>query len=166
MQRFLKTTFWAAISFIAIILATTGLLHILPIEFATSAYQNVFDYLLFLGLPIAIILMLTGTIKRTERTGAIILKILLTLFIAFFSMVFSFVSVFFDFCSWSTSKILFEKNDASAQIVSREFDCGALDSSSPDYKVVIIKHLTPVFIYITDVDTTKINRTVWKRVNY
>jgi len=165
MQRILKTIFWIAISFIAIILIVAGLLHVLPIEFATSAYEDVFDVLLLLGLPIAIIFTLTGTIKRTNTAGATIAKIVLTLFAAFLPVLFAFTTAF-DLCGWSEGKILFaKKEDASTQIVLREFGCGAVDSSSPDYKVVKITHLTPLFIYISDIDTTKIDRTVWKRVD-
>ncbi|ANH80883.1 hypothetical protein A8C56_07730 [Niabella ginsenosidivorans] len=67
-------------------------------------------------------------------------------------------------CRWANNKILFENiKDKTAKIVLRDFGCGATDSGSPAYKICKIKNISSLFIWVTNVDTTKIDRQIWQR---
>ncbi len=133
-------------------------------EFATANDEYVFDTIAFWGLPISILFSLTGTLRRTNSMGAIIAKIVLTVFVALIPVFVAFATAL-DLCGWTTDKSLFVmKNDSATKIVLRDFGCGAVDSTSPDYVVVKVKYLTSHFIWISNIDTTKIDRSVWHRI--
>lgn len=68
-------------------------------------------------------------------------------------------------CRWTNGKILFTSSkNHSTKIILREYGCGATDSGKPNYKVCKVKYLSSSFIWVTRIDTTKINKIVWKRI--
>jgi hypothetical protein len=73
--------------------------------------------------------------------------------------------LFLNMCDWTTNKVFFKNiNDPSTLIVQRSFGCGATDSSLPKIEVSKTIQITPYFIWVTDIDTTQINKSEWTRV--
>jgi hypothetical protein len=119
----------------------------------------------FFGLPVAILLTLFGTLKQKDAATTRMIKIVLTICVAIFSVFILFMTVFASMCRWTNNKVLFEnKNDKTTKIVLRDFGCGATDSGSPTYKVCKIKSISPLLVWVTNIDTTKIDRVTWQRV--
>ena len=163
MYTLLKVIFWSSVGFIALILVAALLLHTLPLTFATGDDEDMFDRLAFGGLPIAILLTLTKTIKRTETKSTIVTKTVLTVVAAIIPVLIAFATAL-GLCTWQTGKTLFnKKDDATTKIVLREFGCGAVDNTAPDCNVVEIKYITSHFMWISAIDTTTMDRTVWSR---
>jgi hypothetical protein len=90
----------------------------------------------------------------------------LTIGVSLFSIFILFITLFAGMCRWTDNEILFNNvNDNTTHIILRDFGCGATDSGQPSYKVCKIKNILPSLIWVTDFDTTKIDRKVWKRTN-
>ena len=137
----------------------------IPIEFADNNYEFIYDSLRFYGFPIAIMLSLTGTIKKKDESGQIAVKVFLTFCVSAFSVFIMFMTLFSGMCDWTTNKVFFEnKQNTSIKIVQRDFGCGATDSSPATIKLFKIKEITPLLIWVTDIDTNQINKSEWSRI--
>ena len=123
-----------------------------------------FDGIRFYGFPVAIILTLTGTIKKKDTTGTMVLKIFITIVISAFSLLVMIMALFAGMCDWTTDKVFFEnKHRTSTKIVQRSYGCGATDGSAATIKIVKVKEITPYLIWVASIDTTKINKGEWTR---
>jgi hypothetical protein len=68
-------------------------------------------------------------------------------------------------CAWTTDKVFFEnKQNSSVKIVQRHFGCGATDSSYPTVKVFRVREITSDLIWVTEIDTTQIDKSEWIRI--
>jgi len=161
-----KIIYWTSLVLIFIFVIVPFAGQFTPLEFTNDNFQDSFEQLRFFGLPILVLLTLFGTIKRKDSAGTKTTKIVLTICISLFSVFFLFMTVFAGMCRWTNNKILFEnKNDKTTKIVLRDFGCGATDSGSPTYKVCKIKNISPFLIWVTSIDTTKIDRLIWQQVD-
>ena len=134
-------------------------------EFTHDSDEIFFDQIWFFGLPIAILFTLTGTLKREDTKGTAFAKTISTILFAFLPFLFAIATALSGLCSWTTEKILFEnKNDKSTKIVLRDFGCGAVDSTSPTPGVFKIKYYTSHFIWVSEIDTNKIDKNLWIRI--
>jgi hypothetical protein len=166
MQTICKTIYWASLTLIFVFVIVPFIGQFIPLEFTDDNFQNFFEQFRFFGLPIAILLTLFGTLKHTDATATKTTKIVLTICITLFSVFVLSMTVFAGMCRWTNNKVLFEnKNDKTKKIVLRDFGCGATDSGSPTYKVCKIKTISPLLIWVRDLDTTKIDRRIWQRVD-
>ena len=137
-----------------------------PLEFTGDYFQSLFEGFRFFGLPLVIMLTLFGTLKPKDSTATKTTKIILTIFVSLLSVFMLFISIWTGMCRWTNNKVLFNNiDDKTTQIVLRDFGCGATDSGNPTYKVCKIKNLLPSIIWVTEIDTTKIDRQVWQRVD-
>jgi hypothetical protein len=164
-QPFLfKFIFWTSIFFIGFWILLPILELFIPLEFTDNEIKNSFYNIRFWGLPLSIMLTLTGTLKPND--SSIGSKVILTLLISGISVFIMIISLFGDMCGWTaTGKVFFEdKKDHSIKIVERDYGCGALDSGLPKYKVVKIKELTKYLVLVTEIDTNKIDKSEWIRV--
>lgn len=165
MHRFLKIIYWTSILLLCFWVLTAILGTFIPLEFANNDSEFVFDSIRFYGFPIAIILTLTGTIKEKDTSGVITTKIIWTLCVSAFSIFVMIMTLFAGMCDWTTDKVFFErKQNSSIKIVQRSFGCGAMDSSPATLKVFKISEITPYLIWLTKIDTNKINRSEWTRI--
>jgi hypothetical protein len=161
-----KFIFRISITIIVLLLILAVGFKSLPLEFIDSHDEITFENLIFLGLPICILFTLTGTLKQKDTTANIIAKVLLTLFITFIPVFIACITIFDSMCNWSTDKFLFEnKNNNSDKIALRSFGCGAMDSGAPSYKVFETKSFTSRMIWVTPIDTNKIDRLLWRRLD-
>lgn len=164
MQTNNKIIYRASLILIFILVIVPFVGQFTPLEITNEKFQNSFEQVRFFALPIVILLTLFGTLKKQDSAGTKTTKIVLTICISLFSIFVLFMTMFAGMCRWANNKILFENiNNKTTKIVLREFGCGATDSGSPTYKVCKIKNITPFLIWVTSVDTTKIDRQVWQR---
>jgi hypothetical protein len=163
MQKLSKLIFKGSIMLIILIIAVSIIGHFLPLEFTNDHIQECFEQFRFYALPILILLTLFGTLNRQD-TSAKILKIVATITASFFTLVILFFSAFSGMCRWTNGDILFQnKTDKRVSIILREFGCGATDSGSPTYKVCKVEMIAPGLMWISNVDTTKLNKNMWQR---
>jgi len=161
-----KIIYWTSLAFIFLFVIVPFVGQFTPLEFTNDNFKTLLEEIRFFGLPIAILLTLFGTLKPKDSTASKGIKIALTISVSALSFFFLLVSAFGNMCGWTNNKTLFNNiNDKTTKIVLRDFGCGATDSGSPIYKVCKIKNISPVFIWVTDTDTTKIDRQVWQRVD-
>ena len=67
-------------------------------------------------------------------------------------------------CGYVSDKVLFiKKENQSAKILQRHFDCGAYDSDSPKYEFIKIIHLNSFLNYVEKIDTIKMTKSEWIR---
>lgn len=165
MQRFLKIVYWTSILLICFWVLTAISGNLIPLEFADNDSEFIYDYIRFYGLPIAIMLTLTGTLKGKDPSFIIAAKIFLTLCIAGLSILFVFMSLITSMCDWTTHEVFFEsRQNPSIRIVQRSYGCGATDSSPATYSLFKVRELSPYLIWVTKADTNQINKDEWRRV--
>lgn len=167
MQRFLKFLFWTSISLLCIIVLFTILRQFIHIEFVDPSNESNYEYICTYGISIAILLILKRTINKSDSTPIIIFKILLTGFISLASF-FIIATIYFatGMCVWTTNKTVFEnKMNPSISIVERNLGCGATDSGQPVYKTFKVAKLIPQLIWVAEIDTNKIDKAEWNRIN-
>lgn len=139
--------------------------HFIPLEFTDRKEQYYYESIRFFGFPIAILLTLTGTVKNKDHNGVKFGKIILTVLTSLAVFYFSGLAILGDMCQWSTERIVFESKIDSDKIVIRSFGCGATDSGSPTYGTFKVKYFTRHFILATPIDTTRVDQTLWKRID-
>ncbi len=161
-----KIIFRASLILIFIFVIVPFVGQFTPLEFTNDNFQDSFEQVRFFGLPIVILLTLFGTLKTKDPTGTKTIKIVLTICVSLLSVFILFLSIWAGMCRWTNNKVLFNNiNDKTTKIVLRDFGCGATDSGSPTYKVCKIKTILPSLIWVTGIDTTKIDRQIWQRLD-
>jgi hypothetical protein len=165
MQRLSKIVSWTSIVLLFIWILTPIFGTFIPLEFSNNHYEYIYDSIRFFGIPIAIFLILVGTIKRIDTSGIIATKIFTAMIISAFAVFIMFMTVFAGMCDDTTDKVFFEnKQRPSTKIVQRSFGCGATDSSPATMKVSQIREITPYLIWVTSVDTNQIDKSEWNRI--
>jgi len=162
-QQLLKFVFTGSLTFICLSIISVVAFSLLPIEFTDSKTYDSFEEIYLFGLPIATMLTLAGTVKKTDSVGFKISKFFITFCVTglliFILIIFAFAS---HMCAWTVNSILFEKKiDTSVKIIDRSYDCGAWDSSDASGKIFKVRKLTNYFIWATEIDTVGIDRNVW-----
>ena len=170
MKTIFKIIYYGSILFIVIVVLISILLRVLPLEFANQNNQDTFDFIFFIGIPIAILLTLSRLVFKTDVSkgkirNILILTILTSAGVFFLFILYAFATFGSGLCSWSTGPTIFKNVSSSSKIVWRDFGCGAVDSSPPTIEISKVTEITPLFIYITKVDTTKLDKKIWIRVD-
>jgi hypothetical protein len=164
MRLFLKIFFWTSVAFIATCLLIGILGLFFQIEFIDYSTAIMFNKIPLYGIPISILLTLTGTLKTKDSTQWIIGKILITLGVLLTAVIIGFMSTL-NPCGWMIGDTLFtKKGDSIEKIQVRDYDCGAVDSDKPNYRIFKIEKFGKYFLYTSEVDTNKINKSDWIRV--
>lgn len=166
MKRVSKLIFIASISFIVL----CCLVHIL-VEHSNFEFkygEDWFDNYLIFGVPLAISLTLVGLDYSPDGNEINLVQIISTVAIvalAVFVFLYFFLTTVLDFCGSTAGKVLYEsKKKPSRQIVERQFGCGAVDSSPPSISFCEIDEYPLGLIYVTQIDTAKIDLKLWDRV--
>lgn len=161
-----KFIFWISILLIFGFVVLPVIIGFTSVQFTNDHYESGFKEVRMFCLPVIILLTLFGTIKDRYSQNRIITTIGLTLLAAIISFFILLFSAFADMCAWKDNRTLFIKaGDPTTKIILRSYGCGATDSGYPVYKVFKIKNLTSSFVSVTDIDTTKIDKTHWIYVN-
>ena len=165
MQTSRKIIYWVSLALIFVFVIIPFVGQFTPLEITNHNFQSLFEQLRFFGLPIVILLTLFGTLKPKDTLSTKTTKIILTICVSLLSVYILFMSIWAGMCRWTNNKVLFNNvHDKTIKIVLRDFGCGATDSGSPTYKVCKIKNILPSLIWVTEIDTTKIDRQIWQRV--
>lgn len=170
MKSVFKTIYYFCFGYILLIFLVALLIRITPLDFATPAYGDLFDILFFGGIPAAILLTMTRigfrTLDKTQKRTAIITSFLLSFGCFFLFFLYALGSLGSGMCDYSNGRTLFtNRTDPSIRIIIRYYGCGAVDSSPATPSIAKLKPFTPVFNYVSPVDTSKINKEDWIRVN-
>jgi len=165
-QKFLRIVHWTSILCLCFWILVPILGLFIPLEFANSHTEDTYIKIRFYGFPIAAtLLILTGMIKRKHTLCLIVTKIILATCIAVFSFFVMIIVLFGSMCAWTTDKVFFEnKRNPSIKIVQRSFGCGATDSTPATIKVFKIREITSDLIWVTEIDTTQIDKSEWIRI--
>jgi hypothetical protein len=165
MQVLLKTVYWTSILLLSFWVLTSILLIVLPIEITNDDYAMTYRISRFFGIPITILLTLTGTIKREDTARAIVSKVFTTILLSsLIAFIIAFLALL-GMCGETTREVYFEnKKHPSTKIVRRSFGCGATDSSPDVIRLRKVVRLTSYLIWVTNIDTTQINKSEWIRV--
>jgi len=162
MQKFFRIICWFSIALLIFCVMAPFIGRFIPLTYTDG--DGFFDGF-SAGIPLAILLTLSGTLKKDDPVIAVIVKIGATVFVSAVSLYILALVSLGDMCTSTVVRTLFEnKYNHSDKIVLRSFGCGATDSTSPTYGVVRAKYLTSHLFWRTDIDTTKLDRTVWVRV--
>lgn len=113
---------------------------------------------------IAMILICLRIFAEQDTMFVSALKIFTTLLVSGVATWLFSLSLFLNICSWSGDKILFQhKKHRSVTICTREFGCGAVDSSPPVYATRKSIEITPLITLYLPIDTNSIDRENWIR---
>lgn len=157
--------FWISAIFLAISIWTLTVGRVLNYEFRNTRLESDFYYWIFTLTPIFILLTFFGTIKKRHGVFRKVLIIILTVSIAAFCFFYLLSNMLrIGFGAWTTFNIAYEnKNNSEPQIREQRYDAGALGYGG--YRVVEVKPFAILFWKVTPVDTTKIDKSDWKRVD-
>ena len=156
-----------SIVFIAFCLFTLTLGQFGPIQIKLNGLSFIFYSIIFIGLPIVVIKGLRKWFATIKNQKLIVgLKVL---FICILGLYILYVLLFCfgnTMCGEITDETLFiKKGTNSNRIIVRHFDCGATDSGLAKYEVVKVVDVFSIFNFVTKVDTTKIDKSIWIRVS-
>jgi hypothetical protein len=160
-----KFIFWLALTAIAISIFTLTFGQIIPIEFKNNTYQSDFYSFIFFGLPLSIGLTLFGTIKNQNNKlknlligfSTIVLSV-----ICFFVLVTSMFSI--GFGAWTNETILYRnKSNEELTINQQIYDLGAFGYGKR--RTAELKPFFKYFEIVKIIDTSKIDKTKWLKVN-
>lgn len=161
-----KLIFWISILLSFVFVALPIIIDFTSLQFTNDHYKSNYEEIRFYLLPIIILLTLFGTIKKKYTRDRIVETVRLTVLASVICFLVLFFSVFAGMCAWTDNKTLFIKaDDPTIKIVLRDYGCGATDSVSPIYKVFKVKRINLYLVSVTDIDTTKIDKTRWICVN-
>ena len=161
----LKATFWLSITFILVTFYALTFGQSSTYEFADWQVSERFYDTIMPGLPIAILLTLTGTIKQANddsKNATIILATMIGSGISFFVMVSMLFSV--GFVTITNDSVLYRhKADPTTTIVAQTIGYGALGEDG--HRVVKLEPFLHFWNKRTIVDTSKINKADWILAN-
>jgi hypothetical protein len=160
-----KFIFWLAIVLIVISVFALTLGQIIPIEFNNNTNQSYFYSYIIFGLPISIGLTLFGTIKSQNKKFKNLLigfsTIVLSI-ICFFVLVTSMFRI--GFGAWTNETILYRNiNNKELTINQQIYDLGAFGYGKRRTAEII--PFLKYFELVKIIDTTKIDKTKWLKVN-
>ena len=163
-QRIKSLIFWSAIIFIAITVFSLTIGQKVPYEFADYKLSQSFYDIIMLGFPIAILLTLFGTIKRKNsksRNWTYVGITICTSLLSFVIMINLILTV--GFGNWITYATIYRHKTENKVIKDQLYDLGALGYGRD--RIVELKPVFKYWVLPTEVDTTKIDKNKWKRVN-
>jgi hypothetical protein len=162
LRRIRRTVFYSSLVFIAIFFLSVTVFQALPVEFADEDVKDTFYEVIMMGFPIAILLTLTGTMKK-GKPDANIAIFFITGFGAFLGFcLIGGIMLSIGFAGWNdTGYALHRKKDRQIQIKEHVHDFGALGSGGK--RIVQLKPFLRYWNIVTHVDTTAINKDEWYR---
>ena len=161
MNKVHKIIFRISLCFIILCVLTI----FLPIEITNGTVKMNFTWIRLFGIPIAVLLTLTGIIKQKDTILIVIVKSVVTTIFAGFTCFFLIILLFVNMCEWTESEVFFtHKQKPNTKIVERSMNCGAFDTDFPNYKPFKITKLSDNFIWAVKVDTTNLDTNKWEKV--
>ena len=132
----------------------------IPIEFSKSGLRDVYYDIIYFCLPLSIICFIYFKVRNPSYRSALIVLI------GIISAIILGLAFFAKFMCGFTNEIVFvDRNNPTHLIVQRSYGCGAYDSALPNYETYEVRPLNFILNFVKMVDTTKIDRTIWIKVN-
>jgi hypothetical protein len=161
----LKTIFWLTTVFIIVGFYAVTFGQSSVYEFADWILSRQFYDIIMPGLPIAILLTLTGTIKRTNDKSKNVIIIVTTIagsLISFFIIVSMLFSV--GFLTITNDTLLYKhKTNQTIEIMKQTVGQGAFGADG--HRIVKLEPFLYFWNKTTIIDTTTISKTDWIFVN-
>ncbi len=169
MKTLFKIIYRISLLFIVLILLTVLLVRFIPLEYAKPAYENYFDILFFGGIPAAILLLISrigyAPMDSKQKKQTIIKYFLLSVGCFFIFFLYALLSWSDGMCRYNTIRTLYtHRTVPSTHIILRGYGCGAVDGGPPNISTAKLRTCTPLFNYISPIDTSKIKKEEWIRV--
>lgn len=160
-----RIIFWASFLFLAVFLWTVTIGQSINFEFRDHNTSNAFYNVILAGTPIAILLTLFGTLKKNHDKTRKLLTIFATIGLTVITSMFLLNNLFtIGFGAWTTFNIAYEdKTNPERQIREQQYDAGAFGYGGS--RLVEVKPFAGLFWKISPIDTTKIDKTKWVRVD-
>ena len=159
-----QTIFWCSLAFIMLTVFSLTVGQVLPIEFEDYKVMHSYYDIIMQGLPIAVLLTLIGTIKKKNsktKNWILVGLTILTSIISFAIMISLILRI--GFGAWTTETILYRHKTERKEIKEQLFDIGALGYGGR--RTVQIKPYLEYWVFVTEIDTLKINKDHWEFVN-
>ena len=160
-----KIIYWTSLTLIFLFVIVPFVAIFTPFEYTNDELWSQIVRVRFLWLPVLILLTLFGTLKPQNSASNNQIKIILTICVSLFFTFISFVIMFAYKGKWTDKEILFNNiNDKNTKIVLQEYGLGGGLYKTPTYRICKIKNILPSLIWVTEIDTTKIDRQTWQQV--
>lgn len=159
-----KIAKWTTISFFVIVLFSLTIAQIIPIEFADWKIMHKFYEIIIEGLPIAVLLTLIWTLKKSNTKKRNIITGILTIITAVVILFSSILLIFsYGFGAWINYEIVYEhKENPNRTINEQILDIGAFGYGGK--RIVELKPFLKYWNEVQTIDTTKIETKNWVRV--
>lgn len=152
---------YGALAFIAFYIITHLLFNVFfTIEFTEEKIDNTYSLIGFLGIPIALAIIVVHLFNITNHIAQIVVSII----IGGITVFAGFIIMFAGMCLWVTTDTLYYNKAGSSTIVLRDYGCGATDSTSPIVKAFKHFNILGILNAYTEVDTNQLDKNQWLRV--
>ncbi len=158
----LKVIFWLSLLFIVVAIYSLTLTQHINYEFADWEVRNEFYGVILFGLPVAVLLTLTGSIKKTNnmmQNTMVIGSSVLTSIIAFNLMTSMLFSV--GFITFTNDTILYKHRYKKRVTISEQRIRYNGTIGFYKQRIVQIEPLLTFWNKVTPIDTATINRAEW-----
>lgn len=165
LKNLYQLIFWSSLCFLAVSTWALTFGQRVSYEFNNPDLSSDFYQVLFGGTPIAILLTLFGTLKMQQSSQGKLVTVFITLALSLFSFLFLLNNLFtIGFGGWTTFNIAYEyKTNPEIQIREQRYDVGALGYRGN--RVVEVKPVAFLFWEVAPIDTTRMDKSLWKRVD-
>ncbi len=165
MNTIKKVIFWAAFLYVGLWILFPIFRWILHWEFISDEVKSQYLHFQYYAIPIAILLTLVGTFDFKDPLKEKLTALFVTFGVAFIIHIIAIISFLGSLCAYSDKEVLFQhKKDPDKQIVIREIDCGAFDSSVPIPQIFEVNYFSKHFKSTYKIDTLKMEMGEWERV--
>jgi len=161
------TIFWLTIAFFILLFAGLMLFSLFSLEFKKSSYGNDFYFYLIFLIPIALLLTMTGTIKKKNSKdknwgiAGLTTFIAIGVFVIMFSLLMQIA-----FGGWTNERILYRNiKNKSVSINEQIWDVGALGYDRNSRRVVELRPIFNYFYKVKNIDTAKLDKSEWTFVD-
>jgi predicted neutral ceramidase superfamily lipid hydrolase len=165
LQKIFKIIYRSTLGICCLIAFASILLWCLPIEFINRYVEGVFDIVRISVVLFFLLLLFIKWVKKDswlKIIGKFVSVGLASLLIFFIAGIASFA----DMCDYFYEGVLFaNKANPKVMIIKKSFGCGATDSGPATMHYYKSTEFLHTFRWISPIDTTKLNKAEWNRVD-
>lgn len=161
MKRIQTIFKWMTLLFFGIAISAMTFGQLIPIEFADWRHMHLFYDITLQGLPIAVLMTLTWTLKkdRPQKTNIAIGILTPTIAIGIFFLTL-FLMFSYGFGAWVDEQIIYEnKANPNVTIKKQLWDIGAFGYGGQ--RTVKLTPILEIWNWVEEIDTTEIQKDNW-----
>lgn len=157
----MKTVFYSSLFFLGVAAFSLTIGQAIPVEFKSWNLMQEYYNIIFGGTPVAVLLTLSGTIRKSHMAGVNIGIVVLTATAAILSFVILVHLMFtIGFGAWETTSVLFRhKKNAHITISEQRHDMGVFGYGGS--RTVRLKPFLAFWQAVSRVDTASLDKTEW-----